>query len=55
MPSLDRPDVDELEGITTAITVDQERTGANPRSTVGTATDVGAQLRILFSRLGTPY
>ncbi|MGO3041569.1 MAG: excinuclease ABC subunit UvrA, partial [Ancrocorticia populi] len=55
MPTLDRPDVDELVGITTAITVDQERMGANPRSTVGTATDVGAQLRILFSRLGTPY
>ena len=55
MPTLDRPDVDELEGITTAITVDQERMGANPRSTVGTATDVGALLRILFSRLGQPY
>ncbi len=55
MPTLDRPDVDHLEGITTAIIVDQERMGANPRSTVGTATDVYAMLRILFSRLGTPH
>ena len=55
MPSLARPDVDMLEGITTAIIVDQERMGANPRSTVGTATDANAMLRILFSRLGKPY
>src|ERR671938_168612 len=55
MPSLARPDVDVLEGLTTAILVDQERMGANPRSTVGTATDVNAMLRILFSRLGTPH
>ena len=55
MPTLDRPEVDHLEGITTAIIVDQERMGANPRSTVGTATDVYAMLRILFSRLGKPY
>lgn len=55
MPTLDRPEVDHLEGITTAIIVDQERMGANPRSTVGTATDVYAMLRILFSRLGQPY
>ena len=55
MPSLARPDVDVLEGLTTAIIVDQERMGANPRSTVGTATDVNAMLRILFSRLGDPY
>ncbi len=54
MPSQARPDVDVLEGLTTAITVDQERMGANPRSTVGTATDVNAMLRILFSRLGSP-
>jgi len=54
MPSQSRPDVDVLEGLTTAITVDQERMGANPRSTVGTATDVNAMLRIVFSRLGTP-
>jgi len=54
MPSQSRPDVDVLEGLTTAITVDQERMGANPRSTVGTATDVNAMLRIIFSRLGTP-
>ncbi|MGY2002099.1 ATP-binding cassette domain-containing protein [Blastococcus sp. SYSU DS1024] len=54
MPSLARPDVDVLEGLTTAIIVDQERMGANPRSTVGTATDVNAMLRILFSRLGEP-
>jgi excinuclease UvrABC ATPase subunit len=55
MPSLARPDVDVLEGITTAIIVDQERMGANARSTVGTATDANAMLRILFSRLGEPH
>jgi excinuclease UvrABC ATPase subunit len=55
MPSLARPDVDVLEGITTAILVDQERMGANARSTVGTVTDANAMLRILFSRLGEPY
>ncbi|MBP1136136.1 excinuclease UvrABC ATPase subunit [Arthrobacter sp. PvP023] len=55
MPTLARPDVDLLEGLTTAIIVDQERMGANPRSTVGTATDANAMLRILFSRLGTPH
>src|SRR5690606_4827493 len=55
MPSLARPDVDLLENLTTAIIVDQERMGANPRSTVGTATDANALLRILFSRLGEPY
>jgi excinuclease UvrABC ATPase subunit len=55
MPSLSRPEVDLLEGLTTAIIVDQERMGANPRSTVGTATDANAMLRILFSRLGKPY
>ena len=55
MPSLARPDVDVLEGLTTAIIVDQERMGANVRSTVGTATDVNALLRILFSRLGEPH
>ncbi len=55
MPTLARPDVDLLEGLTTAIIVDQERLGANPRSTVGTATDANAMLRILFSRLGDPY
>ncbi|WLQ08786.1 excinuclease ABC subunit UvrA [Arthrobacter oryzae] len=55
MPNLARPDVDFLEGLTTAIIVDQERMGANPRSTVGTATDANAMLRILYSRLGTPY
>ncbi|WP_159498803.1 excinuclease ABC subunit UvrA [Microbacterium sp. 18062] len=55
MPSLGRPDVDVLEGLTTAIIVDQERMGANARSTVGTATDVNAMLRILFSRLGEPH
>ncbi|MHA7282859.1 ATP-binding cassette domain-containing protein [Arthrobacter sp. TMS2-4] len=54
MPTLARPDVDVLEGLTTAIIVDQERMGANPRSTVGTATDVNAMLRIVFSRLGQP-
>jgi excinuclease UvrABC ATPase subunit len=55
MPSLARPDVDVLDGLTTAIIVDQERMGANPRSTVGTATDANAMLRILFSRLGVPH
>ncbi|MDN3311671.1 excinuclease ABC subunit UvrA [Microbacterium oryzae] len=55
MPSVPRPDVDVLEGLTTAILVDQERLGANPRSTVGTVTDANAMLRILFSRLGEPY
>jgi excinuclease ABC A subunit len=55
MPVLDRPDVDVLEGLTTAIIVDQERMGANARSTVGTATDANAMLRILFSRLGEPH
>ncbi|MBL3700537.1 ATP-binding cassette domain-containing protein [Leucobacter luti] len=54
MPSQGRPDVDVLEGLTTAIIVDQERMGANPRSTVGTATDANAMLRIVFSRLGSP-
>jgi excinuclease UvrABC ATPase subunit len=55
MPSLARPEVDVLDGLTTAIIVDQERMGANPRSTVGTATDAHAMLRILFSRLGQPH
>lgn len=55
MPTLARPDVDVLEGLTTAIVVDQERMGANPRSTVGTVTDAHAMLRILFSRLGEPH
>ena len=54
MPILSRPDVDLLEGLTTAIVVDQERMGANSRSTVGTATDANAMLRIVFSRLGVP-
>ncbi|MFF0311971.1 excinuclease ABC subunit UvrA [Streptosporangium sp. NPDC004379] len=54
MPTLARPEVDVLEGLTTAIIVDQERMGANSRSTVGTATDANAMLRILFSRLGEP-
>ena len=54
MPTLARPEVDLLEGLTTAIIVDQERLGANPRSTVGTVTDANAMLRILFSRLGQP-
>jgi len=54
MPTLSRPEVDVLDGLTTAIIVDQERMGANPRSTVGTATDANAMLRILFSRLGKP-
>ena len=55
MPTLSRPEVDLLEGLTTAIIVDQERMGSNPRSTVGTATDAYAMLRILFSRLGKPH
>src|ERR687885_442798 len=55
MPTLARPDVDVLEGLTTAISVDQQRMGADPRSTVGTATDTNALLRILFSRLGQPH
>jgi len=54
MPTMARPDVDVLDGLTTAIIVDQERMGGNPRSTVGTATDVNAMLRILFSRLAKP-
>ncbi|RBP64722.1 excinuclease UvrABC ATPase subunit [Brevibacterium sanguinis] len=54
MPTMARPDVDVLEGLTTAIIVDQERIGANPRSTVGTVTDINAKLRILFSRLAEP-
>ena len=54
MPTLDRPEVDVLEGLTTAIIVDQQRIGADARSTVGTATDANAMLRILFSRLGKP-
>ncbi|MEV4677854.1 MULTISPECIES: excinuclease ABC subunit UvrA [Actinomadura] len=55
MPTLARPEVDVLEGLTTAIIVDQQRMGSDPRSTVGTATDANAMLRILFSRLGKPY
>ncbi len=55
MPTMGRPDVDVLEGLTTAILVDQERMGANPRSTVGTVTDANAMLRIVFSRLGKPF
>ncbi|WP_370619905.1 ATP-binding cassette domain-containing protein [Mumia qirimensis] len=55
MPNLPRPEVDVLEGLTTAILVDQERMGANPRSTLGTVTDANAMLRSLFSRLGKPY
>ncbi|MGF1344684.1 ATP-binding cassette domain-containing protein [Streptomyces flavovirens] len=55
MPTLARPEVDVLEGLTTAIIVDQQRMGADPRSTVGTATDANAMLRILFSRLGDPH
>src|SRR6187549_1315684 len=55
MQTLGRPDVDVLEGLTTAIIVDQERMGANVRSTVGTATDANALLRIVFSRLGQPH
>src|SRR6202451_1126703 len=55
MPTLARPDVDVLEGLTTAIIVDQQRMGSHPRSTVGTATDANAMLLILFSRLGQPH
>jgi excinuclease UvrABC ATPase subunit len=55
MPTLARPEVDVLEGLTTAISVDQQRMGSDPRSTVGTATDANAMLRILFSRLGLPH
>ncbi|MER5963607.1 excinuclease ABC subunit UvrA [Streptomyces sp. NPDC002057] len=55
MPTLSRPEVDVLDGLTTAIIVDQQRMGADPRSTVGTATDANAMLRILFSRLGKPH
>ncbi|MFJ3105359.1 ATP-binding cassette domain-containing protein [Streptomyces sp. NPDC086835] len=55
MPTLARPEVDVLDGLTTVITVDQQRLGADPRSTVGTATDANAMLRILFSRLGRPH
>ncbi len=55
MPSMARPDVDVLSGLTTAILVDQERLGSNPRSTVGTATDAYAMVRILYSRIGTPH
>src|SRR5450755_3185460 len=55
MPTLARPEVDVLEGLTTAIIVDQQRMGTDPRSTVGTATDATAMLRILFSRLGQPH
>ncbi|AYY14022.1 excinuclease ABC subunit UvrA [Actinobacteria bacterium YIM 96077] len=55
MPSLARPEVDVLDGLTTAIIVDQERMGANARSTVGTVTDANARLRLLFSRLGSPH
>jgi excinuclease UvrABC ATPase subunit len=55
MPTLARPEVDVLEGLTTAIIVDQERMGSDPRSTVGTATDANAMLRILFSRIGEPH
>ena len=55
MPTMARPEVDVLEGLTTAILVDQHRMGSDPRSTVGTATDANAMLRILFSRMGKPY
>src|SRR5450432_3903295 len=55
MPTQSRPEVDLLEGLTTAIIVDQERIGSNPRSTVGTVTDANAMLRIVFSRLGQPH
>ncbi|MBV7694837.1 excinuclease ABC subunit UvrA [Streptomyces sp. TRM70350] len=55
MPTLARPEVDVLDGLTTVISVDQQRMGADPRSTVGTATDANAMLRILFSRLGEPH
>src|SRR6202522_3486859 len=55
MPTLDRPEVDVLQGLTTAIIVDQERLVGNPRSTVGTVTDANAMLRVLWSRLGKPF
>src|SRR3954454_19898286 len=55
MPAMDRPDVDVLDGLTTAIIVDQERIGANARSTLGTVTDANAMLRVVFSRLGQPH
>src|SRR5689334_24535366 len=55
MPTLARPDVDSLEGLTTAIILDQERMGANVRSTVGTATDANALLRVVFSRTAEPH
>src|SRR6187549_3304023 len=55
MPRQARPDVDVLDGLTTAIIVDQERRGANARSTVGTVTDANAMLRVVFSRLGSPH
>ena len=55
LPTMARPEVDLLEGLTTAVTVDQQRIGSDPRSTVGTATDANALLRILFSRIGTPH
>src|SRR5437016_8826753 len=55
MPALARPDVDSLEGLTTAIILDQERMGANVRSTVGTVTDANALLRVVFSRIGQPH
>ncbi|MCZ7683707.1 MAG: excinuclease ABC subunit UvrA, partial [Sandaracinaceae bacterium] len=55
MPALARPEVDVLSGLTTAIAVDQERIGGGPRSTVGTATDANAMLRVLWSRLGEPH
>ena len=55
MPTLARPDVDSLEGLTTAIILDQERMGANVRSTVGTVTDANAMLRVVFSRIGKPH
>src|SRR6202051_3005174 len=55
MPALARPDVDVLDGLTTAIIVDQQRMGGDPRSTAGTATDANAMLRIVFSRLGKPH
>src|SRR5688572_21127147 len=55
MPTLGRPEVDVLDGLTTAIIVDQERMGANSRSTVGTVTDANAMLRVIFSRLGRPH
>jgi excinuclease UvrABC ATPase subunit len=55
MPTLARPDVDSIEGLTTAIILDQERMGANVRSTVGTVTDANAMLRVVFSRIGKPH